>query len=189
MQTAPFHALDGFRSAGSRPFRRSTDGSYPSDCGGTFDPNAIKSIDADLNKYWPSLNGGNAAFWQHEFEKHGTCATDVFPTELDFFNGTLALRAAYDIVPALAAAGISPSNTQGFTKSAFGAALKAAYGYTAVIVCDADGWISTAVQCIAKDLSLMACPSNVKSACTPSTVYLPNKMAAGRVRAPPAASA
>ena len=33
----------------------------------------------------------NDVFWAHEWEKHGTCAEDVFPTQLDYFNSTVEL--------------------------------------------------------------------------------------------------
>ena len=73
----------------------------------------------------------------------------MFDTQHDFFNGTLAARTRYDIVAALAKAGIAPSNTKGITKAAISAALTSAYGATAIINCDANtGWISTAVQCV-----------------------------------------
>jgi hypothetical protein len=45
----------------------------------------------------------------------GTCAADVLKTEHAFFNATLVLRNQYDVIKALAAAGITPSNTQSFT--------------------------------------------------------------------------
>ena len=43
---------------------------------------------------WPSYYGPDEEFWAHEWEKHGTCAEDVFPTQLDYFNTTLALHVA-----------------------------------------------------------------------------------------------
>ena len=43
---------------------------------------------------WPSYYGPDETFWAHEWEKHGTCAEDVFPTQLDYFNTTLALHVA-----------------------------------------------------------------------------------------------
>lgn len=149
------------------------DGDYPCNCGSQpFAPSSLAPIQADMDKFWPSLNGPGATFWAHEWDKHGTCAS-TFTSQLAFFNGTLALLKKYDIVAALGAAGIVPSNTKGFTKSAFGAALKAAFGATAEITCDAKGNISGATMCISKAGVAMACPSNVKPACSASTVYLP----------------
>ena len=104
------------------------------------------------------------------------CTGDIFPTQFDFFNNTLALRAKYDIVEALAAAKITPSNTRGFTLKDFNSALVSAYGYSALLTCDKQGRVETAVQCISKDLQLMDCPSNIPRACSYSTVYLPASM-------------
>jgi len=129
-----------------------------------------------LNTYWPSLNGPSQTFWAHEFEKHGTC-TD-FPSQLSFFNGTLSLRAKYDIVAALATAGIVPSNTVEFTLSAFNAALVAAYGHTALLTCDSQGRIETATFCVTKAGALMECPSTVPRKCSGGKAFLPASMAA-----------
>ena len=88
--------------------------------------------------------------------------------------GTLSLLHKYDIVSALGRAGIVPG-PKGFTKSAFGAAMKAAYGATAELTCDSAGNIAGATMCISKAGSIMACPSNVKPQCSASTIYLPAK--------------
>ena len=153
-----------------------TDGSYPQSCGGSFDPSKIQKLLPALNTYWPSLNGPSDTFWQHEYEKHGTCCTDVFPDELSYFNGTLALPAQYNITSALAAHGIYPSNTKSFQLTAFNAALKAEYGQSAVLTCDSQHRIETAVQCISKSGAIMACPASVKGACSGGLAYLPSSM-------------
>jgi ribonuclease I len=74
-------------------------GLWPSsnDCSGPpFDPNAISSIESDLEAKWPSCygkGGGEDDFWSHEWEKHGTCSG---MQELDFFNTALALQQKYN---------------------------------------------------------------------------------------------
>jgi len=50
-----------------------------------------------MEQDWPSYYGPNEEFWAHEWEKHGTCAEDVFPTQLAYFNTTLALHVANPI--------------------------------------------------------------------------------------------
>jgi len=50
-----------------------------------------------MEQDWPSYYGPDETFWAHEWEKHGTCAEDVFPTQLDYFNTTLALHVANPI--------------------------------------------------------------------------------------------
>jgi len=134
-------------------------GNYPCTCTTEqFDEKAVSPILSQLDTYWPSLNGPNPTFWAHEWTKHGTCTT-VFNSQLDFFNGTLALRQKFDAIPALAQAGIYPSNTKGFTLQAFKAALLKAYGVPSGVVCDSQGNIQEAWLCISKTLGpAPSCP-------------------------------
>lgn len=159
------------------------DGNYPCTCTDqTFDVSKVKSIEDELNTYWPSLNGPSDSFWKHEYEKHGTCAEDVFPDEFSFFNGTLALRAQYDAVTALAAAGLRPSNSKGFTLPAFRKAMTAAYGTYPAVSCDQSGNIEGVTWCISKNLTAIACPSATADDCSASTLYLPASMHAKGLR-------
>ena len=50
-----------------------------------------------MEQVWPSYYGPNEEFWAHEWEKHGTCAEDVFPTQLDYFNTTVELHLAHSV--------------------------------------------------------------------------------------------
>lgn len=102
-------------------------------------PAPLTARAARPRRYWVSLNGPSQTFWAHEYEKHGTCAEDVFRDQLSFMNGTLALRSAYDLTPALAAAGITPSATKGFSPAALQAAATAAFGFPVLPSCDKDG--------------------------------------------------
>ncbi|KAG0216488.1 ribonuclease T2-like [Mortierella sp. GBA30] len=71
--------------------------------------------------YWSSYNPtpqqpDNNDFWNHEWNKHGTCLTTLGPDcgfkgdrdLYSYFNTTLALRKKYDIYAALKKAGITP---------------------------------------------------------------------------------
>ena len=149
------------------------DGTYPSTCSSSkFDPNQVKTIAEDLNKYWPSYNGPSETFWAHEYEKHGTCATDVFPTEISFMNGTLGVRASFDITPALAASGILPSSTQSFSKAQFQSAVAKQFGYPVLLACDANGYITGAVVCVSKSLKAQSCGSVNYGSCNANALYL-----------------
>jgi len=76
------------------------DGSYPSSCANTpIDMNQLEPLVDDMNKYWTNLFDTTDDFWSHEWSKHGTCATDVFDSQLDFFFAVLSLRANYTITP------------------------------------------------------------------------------------------
>jgi ribonuclease T2 len=154
------------------------DGSYPQNCAGApaFDPSKLAPIMPALNRYWPSLNGPSQSFWQHEWNTHGSCATDVFATQLDFFNSTLNYLAQYNISAALAAHGIFPSNTKSFPLTAFNAALEAEFGQTAVLTCDSQHRIEVATLCISKQGKAIACPSSVPRKCSGGLAFLPASM-------------
>lgn len=169
----PSSLLSNFTLHGLWPERK--DGSYPQKCtNDKFDPSAVSSIETDLDRYWLSLNGPNDSFWAHEYETHGTCAQDVLPTELEFFNTTLALRTMYDITPALAAAGITPSNTKSFTRAEFDEAIQSAFGYPILPACDSQGYLTGATVCVSKQFKIMSCGSVTYGKCTANTLYLIN---------------
>ena len=64
---------------------------YPQFCKKvTFDPELLKPIEDELDKYWSSDRGGNDNFWEHEWKKHGSCFfSDI--NEFGYFNTTLEL--------------------------------------------------------------------------------------------------
>lgn len=43
------------------------------------------------------MSGSDSSFWDHEWERHGTCSTDVLPSQEKYFNKTLELDEKYDI--------------------------------------------------------------------------------------------
>lgn len=55
------------------------------------------------NKYWPSLEGNNTAFWSHEWGKHGTCSG---LDQLTYFRSALQ-QSAYSIDPFPAPKGLA----------------------------------------------------------------------------------
>jgi hypothetical protein len=62
----------------------------------SFDEHAISSIESQLEAKWSSCYGkgaGDEDFWQHEWQKHGTCSG---MDELTYFNTALALQAKYN---------------------------------------------------------------------------------------------
>lgn len=58
--------------------------------GPAFNIRALSSLTNKLNNDWPSCvgTGGNVAFWQHEWEKHGTCSKLSLQS---YFSTTLSL--------------------------------------------------------------------------------------------------
>jgi ribonuclease T2 len=159
-----------------------SDGTYPQTCSNQkYDPSAVSSILPRLEKFWVSLNGPSQTFWAHEYEKHGTCAEDVFPDQLAFMNGTLAIRDRFDLTPALAAAGIMPSATKGFSPAALQAAATAAFGFPVLPSCDKEGNIDGVVVCVSKQGAAQSCGSVKYGSCAANTLYLlPAEQAAAR---------
>lgn len=129
-----------------------------------------------MNKYWPSLNGPNSDFWSHEWSKHGTCAENVLPTQYDFFSTTLGLLQKFDTVAALAAVGVTPSNTVGFSVSTFESATSAAFGAPAVVNCDNSGNIEEVAVCLSSTFDVITCPATATNDCNSDTLYLPSSV-------------
>lgn len=58
------------------------DGSYPSNCDRDrpFDSSEISDLNSQLQTEWPTLScpsGTGMKFWEHEWDKHGTCSESV----------------------------------------------------------------------------------------------------------------
>lgn len=78
---------------------RSTDAyTFPHDC--TEQAFVAHELNPSLRKqmalHWPSLKnpGFNAAFWNHEWQVHGTCAAD-YASSYDYFLAALRLRSLF----------------------------------------------------------------------------------------------
>ena len=68
-----------------------TKNSYPTYCTNvSFNINNLKPIMPELKKNWYSTQEKNEDFWQHEYEKHGSCVFTPM-TELEYFSKTLEL--------------------------------------------------------------------------------------------------
>lgn len=135
------------------------DGSYPCECGGSFDPNEISSISSDMNKFWPSFRGSNDDFWSHEWTKHGTCASSspYLKGELNFFSNTLKARASFDIYDALTKGGLQTGTR--VSLSDVHSALRQAFGHDGVVGCTG-GALDSISLCLTPDLDATDCPSN-----------------------------
>lgn len=89
----------------------------PSFCNKTmpFDFNRIKWLLPRLLEFWPNLYTDSPldSFWQHEWDKHGTCALGLsgIKCESDYFNATLALRDNYDLSTLMKDSGVIPDDT------------------------------------------------------------------------------
>jgi len=114
-----------------------------------------------MNVYWKDYQGNDESFWEHEWDKHGTCIStlnpscyngytgqeevvDYFEIAVSLFNGldSYAVRrdlstrfSVADILQALANAGIVPSTTVTYTFAQIQDALTAAHGFPVTISC------------------------------------------------------
>eukprot|EP00775_Hariotina_reticulata_P013705 gene13705-13827_t len=59
----------------------------------------IEDLLPDLEKVWPSWASGDEQFWDHEWERHGTCAATVIRGgQHAFFQTVLRLYNTVDIL-------------------------------------------------------------------------------------------
>nr|XP_022335262.1 ribonuclease Oy-like [Crassostrea virginica] len=132
-----------------------------------FDIKSIESLVPELKKYWPNLypDTKENSFWEHEWEKHGTCATSVPATsnELKYFQMGLMLHAKYNITKILMNQGILPSNTARYMTNETESALKRELGVEAMIECAYDKkktqkqLLYEVFICMNKDFKLIDC--------------------------------
>ncbi|KAK6504454.1 ribonuclease T2-like [Arthrobotrys conoides] len=126
-------------------------GLWPDNCDGTWEEFCDKSRETSdvtavlkkfgktetleyMNKYWKSNNNDDDGFWQHEWNKHGTCMSTYEPkcytnyqkdqAIADYMDKTVEIFKGLNTYNILAAAGILPSDTATYTLEALQAAVK-----------------------------------------------------------------
>ncbi|RKF65250.1 Ribonuclease T2 [Golovinomyces cichoracearum] len=134
------------------------DGSYPAYCNAAPNYHNISAIisahSAQLIKlmqiYWPSIYGSSDHFWDHEWNKHGTCMNTLAPScytaehyrpgmeVVDYFQRAVDLFKSLDTYNTLASAGILPCSTKTYAKEQIQAALSHITGYAVVLSCHGD---------------------------------------------------
>lgn len=157
--SSPPACVSGFTIHGLWPERN--DGSYPQFCNGSaWDVNALAPIRSQLDCAWPSDTGDAATFWQHEWEKHGTCAqTDAsVPTQLSFFQAGIRLSSRYALHDILSGAGIKPTSSKKYTVGELRAAVQKGAGVNSIWQCQ-KGKIDQVIICVTKGLVAQDCPS------------------------------
>lgn len=98
-----------------------------------------------MGEFWKDYQGDDEDFWEHEFNKHGTCISTLDPgcypdfqpgdEVTDYFNVAIAVFKDLPSYKWLADAGIVPSSTATYTLAAIQAALKSHHGYDVIINC------------------------------------------------------
>ncbi|KAL4977026.1 ribonuclease T2-like protein [Aspergillus desertorum] len=102
-----------------------------------------------MNKYWKDYSGDDESFWEHEWNKHGTCINTIEPTcytdytpqeeVVDYLQKAVDLFKTLDTYKALAAAGITPSSNATYTLDQIHSALSHIHdGFAPYVGCDGD---------------------------------------------------
>ncbi len=150
--------------------------SYPEYCQGEkFDLKNVTSILPELEKYWTNFENATK-FWEHEYNKHGTCARQdkiYFPNELTFFQTGLALREVYNVYSALKNENIVPGNQYQNT-TIYNALLKQFNFRTPIYCVEKNGKpvLDHIISCFSKEIEPMNCPLNLQTECPHYLNYL-----------------
>ncbi|CAK9135482.1 unnamed protein product [Ilex paraguariensis] len=117
------------------------DGKYPQNCdrGNYFDESKISDLSSRLVKDWPTLacpSGDGFKFWEHEWEKHGTCSESILDQH-SYFQSALDLKNKANLIQALNTAGIKPDG-KFYSVESIKEAIKDSVGYEPYIDCNVD---------------------------------------------------
>jgi len=127
-----------------------------------FDINKLKTILSQLGKLWPNLYSDTQweSFWEHEWTKHGTCASTVssLSDELHYFNQTLQLHDKYNLLSMFGESDVKPSRKTTYQYDD----LHTALDNKALIMCFEDKsqqvqYMTSVELCLDKNFSFMKC--------------------------------
>lgn len=144
--------IDNIANGQTRP--DNCDGSWEQYCAPSREVSNITEILSEgapctlkyMQKYWKDYQGDDEDFWEHEFNKHGTCMTTLepqcypeFETRLDvvdYFKRTVRMFKDLPSYDWLAEAGIVPSTTEEYTLAEIQDVLTAKHGENVIINCN-----------------------------------------------------
>ncbi|GKU10609.1 ribonuclease t2 family protein [Fusarium langsethiae] len=174
------------------------DGTYPQFCDKSREYTDIKSIVSKflgnstlsyMDKYWVSEDGNDESFWEHEWDKHGTCISTLEPScysdyktgeeAADYIKRTISLFKTLPTYKWLAEAGIEPSTEKTYTASDIEDALASQHGARVTIGCKGSSlnevWYHFNVQGSLQEGEFVASePDGGKSSCPDSGIkYAP----------------
>ncbi|KAG8865151.1 ribonuclease T2-like [Tulasnella sp. 330] len=100
-----------------------------------------------MQEHWLDQGGDNESFWEHEWNKHGTCLSTLEPSCMPsgkptgydatrFFHTATNLYKGLPTFWILASAGIFPSTTRNYTYSEIANAVKSRIGVLPALDCD-----------------------------------------------------
>ncbi|CAE6404328.1 unnamed protein product [Rhizoctonia solani] len=146
-------------------------GLWPDHCDGTYDANCAperelfnittvleqsgqQKLLKYINQYWLNNNGTNEEFWEHEYNKHGTCISTLepqcfkkssknqFPELVTYMTKTVELFQDLPTYKWLKAKGIVPSTTTTYTLAQIQQAIVAKTGFIPTVGCNKQGYLS-----------------------------------------------
>ena len=136
----------------------------PNGCqtGENFDIEKLQSILEDLKKFWPDVlkRPDPNSFWKHEWEKHGTCATEIeaIENQLEYFKKGLELNWIHSIEKYLENFGINPGDS--YTADNILNSISTQTGSQAAIQCDKFGekfFLREIRICFDKNFGVVTC--------------------------------
>ncbi|GLI60009.1 hypothetical protein VaNZ11_002072 [Volvox africanus] len=136
------------------------DGTWPQFCNpdSVFNEDELTDLLVEMRYEWPcTFMNSNNDFWEHEWTKHGTCATDVLPNEYSYFDTVLMLHKQYNLQDALKAAGIVPSKDAVYRTKDLEDSIAKMYGVRPVVHCDEDGQLAEIWMCLDRGLQRFDC--------------------------------
>jgi ribonuclease T2 len=114
---------------------------------------------------WPSYEGGDSTFWEHEWSKHGTCASPLLGNRTSYFQNVIVMNEQYDLNPVFQEVRLWPQRRGELTtfsaSDAIGA-VQQAYGVEPRLACEHSNELSEVWMCFALDLQPIDCPGRVR---------------------------
>lgn len=141
-------------------------GPFNCDSSRPFNPRKLDWILGRLEEFWPNLYTDTPleSFWQHEWEKHGTCALGLpnISDESGYFNTTLGLRDHFDFGPILKGSSIVPDDTKLYDLDEMKSAIKNVLGVEPGLTCyvlrsSHKQYLSQMQICLSKTYEQMDC--------------------------------
>ena len=130
-----------------------------------FNAKELTPVRTLMDVFWASMDGGPSEhFWEHEWDKHGTCTqlpagkqAGAHPTQLEYFSTVLGLRLEMDMGALFASCGITPTFKPAYTVAQMVECLDETLGVSdALISCShaADGVLQLNEVWLSMDLDL-----------------------------------
>jgi len=139
----------------------------PGFCNSTwkFDPKVLDPIMEEMMEFWPDveMRGQPDSLWDHEWCKHGTCATQLKETkdELSYFSKGCELARENPITEWLEKAGVVPADDQSYSlDQVWGAVMQGTEGTKPHIDCvkiEGQVFLSEIKVCYYKNFTRASC--------------------------------